>query len=93
MSPSGEQILTEFDCPVIELTKKLFLVSPVVIMGPISIVHLCAGTCTISQEPSTRLYEREEVALTSTQLVFKHDFSNKLYCYNIYCTGNYFHNI
>ena len=94
LSPTGDELLTEFDCPIFELTDTLLLVSPSVIMGPVSMVHLCSETCKIIQEAPVRLIEREEVSSLSTNKVsFKHDLTNKLYCFNIYCIGNYFDNL
>ena len=91
LSLNGDEILSEFDCPVLELTDQIILVQPTSILGPVSIVHLCTDTCKIVHEAPTRLYERGSIALSTRQLVFKHDFTNRLYCANIiYCTGNYF---
>lgn len=93
LSINGDEIITEFDCPVVESTNRLLLVPPTSIMGAVSVVHLCSGSCKILHELSSRLYERETVTLSNRQVVFKHDFTNKLYCINIYCTGNYFHDL
>ena len=94
LSPNGDKIVTEFDCPIATITKQIFFVSSTYIMGPISVAHLCSETCTILQIPSSRVYEREEVTLcNSKHVVYKHDFDNKLYCINIFCIGNYFHTL
>ena len=91
-SLTGDEICNEFDCPLVELSQNIFIVDPKVIMGPVSIVHSCTQTCQVYREPSTCSYEREVVSVAdATQVVFKHDLSNRLYCINIYCIGNYFH--
>ena len=68
----GSALLTEFDCPILNLTSELFHVSPFNIFKPVSIIHICSSTCRM---------------INATNFV--HDFSNGMFCLNIYCTGNY----
>ena len=90
-APNGEQIKNEYDCPLVLLTSEFITILPSEIIGPASVVHACSNTCRIIEGRRTRLIERETVELNrQTQLVYKHDISNKLYCINIFCTGNYF---
>ena len=69
-------IRNEMDCPLLVLTSDLFVTSPTKIIRPISIVHECNDTCTINEEPD------------SARLTFEHNFSNNIFCYNIFCIGN-----
>ena len=93
LSPTGEELCTEYDCPIVELTNHLVIVNPSIVIGPVSIVHLCSNTCKMIDTFPVRLYEREQVLdqTDKSKAVFKHDLNNRLYCFNIYCTGNYFH--
>ena len=89
-APNGTQLQNEFDCPIASLTNEIFIVEPINIIQPVSIVHLCSDSCKISTTYNkTRQLEREQVKLSKEQAIFKHDPSNNLYCINIFCTGNY----
>ena len=69
---NGSPLVTEFDCPILLLTNNIFVVSPLCIHSPISVFHICLHSCLLS----------------SDSLNFIHDFSNSLFCYNIYCISN-----
>ena len=69
---TSEPILTEFDCPLLNLTTNIFVLPTSSICSSISIAHLCSHTCTYS----------------SDCMSYSHDFSNTLFCYNIYCINN-----
>ena len=88
---SGNEICNDFECPLLELSRNIYVVDPKAIMGPVSIIHSCTETCKVYQEQSTRHYEREVVTVSyAKSVVFKHDLRNRHYCINIYCINNYF---
>ena len=65
---SGTPLLTEFECPLLELTPHLYTLPTTSIISPISVVHVCSNSCKIIEH------------------TYVHDFSNCLFCLNIYCT-------
>ena len=90
-TPSGQQVTDECDCPLAILTDDIIIVSPLMITQPISVVHACSSSCKIIQSNGRRsMLEREEIEVNKrNQVTYRHDVSNKLYCVNIYCIGNY----
>ncbi|KAL5489080.1 hypothetical protein EMCRGX_G018130 [Ephydatia muelleri] len=82
-SIDGEQLHNAFDCPILELTRKLFIVPNADIQRPVNIVHECTDSCTFSEVATTLSVEREQ--LVSTKLTYIHDWDNPYYCYNIFC--------
>ena len=49
----------------------------------VSFVHQCSGTCLFKETgASIRNVEREIVQ--EDTLIFKHDWNNTMYCYNVY---------
>ncbi|KAL5500104.1 hypothetical protein EMCRGX_G011607 [Ephydatia muelleri] len=82
-SIDGEQLHNAFDCPILELTRKLFIVPSADIQRPVNIVHECTDSCTFSEVATTLSVEREQ--LVSTKLTYIHDWDNPYYCYNIFC--------
>ena len=60
-----------------ELTNKVYLIASTLIMGAVSIIHLCFTTCKIVEEDISRCYECEEVSLTKN-VQFQHDLSEYL---------------
>ena len=91
ITPSGQKLTDEYECPLVMLTNTIIAVSPLLIIGPVSIVHACNISCSIVHSSSTTIScEREAVEQqNTTTCTFKHDTSNNLFCVNIYCTGNY----
>ena len=69
----GLPLLTEFDCPILLLTSNLYIVPSYTIHAPVSVVHACSDSCQFNYSDS---------------LIYVHDISNNLFCYNIYCIGN-----
>ena len=84
---TDEPILNDVECPLLFLSHELFVVSPRSIVRPISIVHQCSDSCSFQEDTVVSHIEYQET--THTSLVFKHDFTNNLYCFNIFCCGNY----
>ncbi|XP_019859712.1 PREDICTED: uncharacterized protein LOC109587945 [Amphimedon queenslandica] len=68
----GTVSLTEFDCPILILTNNVFFIATSYLHSPISVAHICSSSCSFSSDYFT----------------YRHDFSNYLFCYNIYCMNN-----
>ena len=83
LTTNGEQLLNEFECPLLELTKTLFTTPGDNILKAVNIVHECTNTCVLAEKASIRTVEREH--LGCNQLTFVHGWSNFLYCYNVFC--------
>lgn len=81
--PTGEQLLNDFDCPLFNLSRTLFSVDSTTIVTATSMVHECGNSCHFQETQDHSMVERELVE--STTLVFKHDWTQLLYCYNVYC--------
>ena len=82
LTSTGEQLLNEFDCPLLELTKTLFTV-PGGNIRKVIIVHECTNTCVLAEKAAGQTVDREH--LGCNQLTFVHDWSNYFYCYNVFC--------
>ena len=77
-------ILNDYDCPVLNLSKNIFIISSSNVRRPVNIVHECTPTCQFQETAvASRTIEREDVS--SNKLVFMHDRQNSMYCFNIYC--------
>lgn len=86
-STISQQILNEAGCPLLWLTSKVIALKPTDILKPVSIVHECTSLCGVKEDTVSRHLERE---LTTQQvLTFRHDFSNNMFCFNIFCINNY----
>ena len=86
-STNTQPILNEAECPLLWLTSKLIAVKPTDILKPISIVHECTSLCSVKEDVVSRRLERE---LTTQQLLtFRHNFSNNMFSFNIFCINNY----
>ncbi len=83
----GIPITNEVDCPLLEKTGKFEVVSPVYILGSISVIHACDSSCTFTFNQQTTI-EREEVAVKYFRTV-KHNYNNSMYFINLYCTNHY----
>ncbi len=82
-SPLGEPLLNEYDCPLLSLTRTVIAVPAVHVRKATSIVHECTETCCFVNIVHYRNVEREQVPQSS--LVYQNDFSNCMYCLNVYC--------
>ena len=70
LTTTGEQLLNEFDCPLLELTKTLFTVPGGNIRKAVNIVHECTNTCMLAEKAAGQTVEREH--LGCNQLTFVH---------------------
>ena len=89
MTALGNPITNDFECPLLTLTDTVLLVPPHRVQTSVSIVHQCTDTCTFTDTGIRRRIEREEVHIRSCNLLYKHDWSNNLYCLNIFCMNQW----
>ena len=83
MELNGDAIVKDYDCSLLTLTANITIISSSLVIQSVSIVHECTSTCVFTTLPNIRTVERERIELA--QLIFKHDWTNMLYCLNIYC--------
>lgn len=84
VSLNDEQIVNDFDCPVLSLLNDFYAISPDCVLTPVSVVHQCTHTCVFLEKLSSSNIERESIA-TGHSIVFEHDWSNSMYCLNVFC--------
>ena len=72
-------------CPLLTLTKVLWVLSPTAIVRAVSVIHQCTSTCVADFMRVATRTERQRI--TENTLRLKHDRSNTMYCYSVYCTG------
>ena len=77
-----EDIVNDYDCPLLELTNELHVVESSTVIREVSVVHECTSSCKYIDKSSSINIERESVSCN--QLVLEHDYSNHYYCFNIY---------
>ena len=75
-------LLNSFDCPLINLTNIIYCVPSTFVSHSVSIVHQCTDSCKISRRDTIYQVEQEQLKLPS--LVYTHDWSNTMYCLNVY---------
>ena len=76
-------ILDEFDCPLLIMVD-FFHVIPV--CAAVSVVHKCTTTCSFVEKTASVVVEGCDTSIN--RLVFVHDWTNAVYCNNIYCLKN-----
>ena len=83
MDNMGEQLLNEFDCPLLSMTNLCYCIPSASICHSVSVVHECTHTCTFTSILVSKQVEHESVELV--QKYYQHDWSNNMYCHNIFC--------
>ena len=83
--PAGSPILNSFECPLLSLSRVIETVSAKNIRQVISIIHECGTTCKFETVMRNKNIEREQV--DQQRLTFVHDYSNLMFCLNVYCMG------
>ncbi|KAL5509435.1 hypothetical protein EMCRGX_G004809 [Ephydatia muelleri] len=81
--PNGQPLFNDFECPLFTLSRTLFTVDSTRIQKAVSMVHECGNHCKFEKSVILNTVEREQVA--DTKLVFLHDWTQLLYCLNVYC--------
>ncbi len=78
-------LLNEQECPLLTLVDVMLVISTNLVLTSVSIIHNCTNTCTfITGHYAPKLtIEREHIC--NNRLSFNHDYTNKMYCINIYC--------
>ena len=84
MLAGSEPICNEMDCPLLVLTKDIHFLPPISLISPVSIVHECSESCKFEYDSYFTIVERESVP-ASNRCVFCHDWSNDMFCLNVYC--------
>ena len=77
-----QPILNEFDCPLLSLSTTFHVIPSSSTVTSVSIIHQCSQACTFAQSSTPVTRERE--VLISSQLTYTHDYSNTLFCLNMY---------
>ena len=67
----------------------LFCIPADCVSHAISVVHECTNTCKYVSSSSSQRIEHEDVSIS--QLLYKHDYSNKMYCLNVYILYSIYH--
>ncbi len=82
---NGQPIVNEYDCPLLTLTDTITGVYPVDILLETSIVHECTATCEFVSNGPLNVLQVERETIPTNRFVYMHDWTNKLYCFNVYC--------
>ena len=82
ISLNGEEIINEFDCPLMELQDKFIMIIPSTIDHIINIAHECTESCTFRTHALCHTIERQDVLQNA--LTFAHDLKNNIYSLNIF---------
>lgn len=72
----------ELDCPLLTLTDLIYLIPSAFIINAVSFIHECDNLCTFHASSVSKTVEHEQV---TQELAYKHNYSNRLYCHNVYC--------
>ena len=67
LSSNGDPILNELDCPLMILTQTIFVTKSSSILGAVSIICECSGSCKFARRQYETSIEREELCLSSTR--------------------------
>ena len=78
-----QPIANEQNCPLLFLTKVLKVVPSQSILSAVSFIHQCGSSCKFQNRMYSRKVEREDIQVDG--LILKHDWTNTMFCLNIYC--------
>ena len=83
-----EQVFNDTECPLLTLTNSLYNIIPTShIVSSVSIMHECNPSCTFENAYTSIPRERE--TLHTSKLIYTHDYSNKLFCLNVYAMSSH----
>ena len=85
MEINGEDITNDYDCPLFTLTPSAVVIPPNNVHTAVSFIHQCNSSCMFVRSSHGQTVEREH--LNTPRLSYKHDWTNNLYCLNLYCTN------
>ena len=84
VTDGSQSLLNEQNCPLLFLLKVLKVVPSQSIMSTVSIIHQCGDSCKFCDATTySRKVEREDIEVDG--LVLKHDWTNTMFCLNVYC--------
>ena len=72
----GEQIMNEFDCPLLSITNVPDCIPSYTVSQAVSVVHEFTNSCTFVKTSVSRDIEHELVE--SSDIIFKPDLCNKM---------------
>ena len=75
-----QPLVNEYDCPLMDLSTTIFCIAGNNIQRPVSFVHR------LFKETGASIRNVERDIVQEDTLIFKHDWNNTMYCYNVYCT-------
>lgn len=85
MSPHGNQIMNEYDCPLLYLSHTIFTTKTSEILKAVSVIYECTETCQFVNKETPRSVDRD---VSLSRLEYEHDFTgNFMYCLKITCMG------
>ena len=83
MDVNGDCILSEYDCPLLTFGNLIYCLASNCVKRSVSVVHECSHTCSFVPSSTQKRIEHEDVCVS--ELVYKHDWSNNIFCLNVYC--------
>ena len=89
MSLFDEPRVSDFQCPLLNLTDDLYVVPVSSVIKPVSVVHSCNDSGKFLDKHVTPIPIKRE-CVDCWKLVFLHDVCNLTFCYSIFCTSNTF---
>ena len=81
-----QEILNEFDCPLLTMEDRVSVVPASKIGHLVNIVHECTTSCAFEVYSQHQMIEREKASKMT--LAYRHDHSNKIFSLNIYAMKN-----
>ena len=86
MDSFGENIVDEFECPLLSMTETIYCVQSVHISHSVSVIHQCTRTCKFTTRLASKTIEHEKIS--SSELCYQHDKKNRMYSLNVYCLNH-----
>ena len=80
---TGEPLLIQFDCPLYKLSRTIFFIESSNVHKAISMVHEYGEGCQFVEASTCCSIERKDTIQVKT--IFQHDWTQYLYCRNVYC--------
>jgi len=87
MDINGEDVINEYECPLFMLTPHIVAIPSSNVQTYVSFIYQCSSSCTFVQSTMGRTVEHETI--NTRHLTYKHDWTNTLYCLNVYCTNQW----
>ncbi len=83
----SDSLLNEQECPLLTLVDVMLVISTNLVLTSVSIIHNRINTCTFNTGHCARklTVEREHNIICNNGLAFNHNYTNVMYCINIYC--------